>query len=278
MSADDDTRGREVLEENEEGYEVCEGEEEDEQEYVSWVAAEESHFRLKPLVIGLVVLCVVGVGAIVFATALTDPADKFDSAPILQDPSAQKTALSATGEGDRAFEAKMPEDRPRVVRAVDAPEAAEPDPSAPEAAAAPPEAVAVEPAPEPAVETESPAVEQAPVAVQSGYPEVLDQANKERNRKKKRELLRRAIELNPSGDEALATLAMMLMERGKTRTEALDLATKAVEANPDNGLGWLVIGYVKQVIGKAAEARDAYRKCASCSGPKRYVRECRQLG
>jgi Tfp pilus assembly protein PilF len=128
------------------------------------------------------------------------------------------------------------------------------------------------------VETPEPASEPAPAVEVADYAEIVEQATRERNRKKKQELLRQAIEVNPSGDEALATLAMMLMERGKTRNEALDLATRAVEANPDNGLGWLVIGYVKQVVGKPAEARDAYRKCAGCSGPKKYVRECRLLG
>jgi len=280
MSADDEARGADVVEEDEEEYE--EYEEEDEEEYERWAVVEESHFRLKPLVIGLVIFGIVGVGAIVFATALTDPADKFDSAPILQDPSDEQTALSATGDGDRAFEVKMPEDRPRVARAsepeIDVRSAEEPaateEPAAAEEplAEATPEAAAEEP-PQP-VET----AEKARVDAQAGYAEVLEQANQQRNRKKKQELLRQAIELDPAGDEALASLAMMLMERGKTRLEALDLANRAVEANPDNGLGWLVIGYVKQVIGKTAEAKDAYRKCANCSGPKRYVRECRLLG
>jgi hypothetical protein len=262
--------------EDEEGYEEA-----DTEEYERWVTVDRPDFRFKPLVIGLVICGVIGGAAVVLATSLPDPADKFDSAPVLQDPSEAKTALSITGSNDRSFSVEMPEDRPRAARAVQATAAAAP--VADEQPAAEPPTVEPAPAveetvPEPPVEAEPAPAEPQPQAETAGYDEVLELARMQRNRRQKEELLRQAIELNPEGDEALATLAMMLMERGKTRTEALDLATRAVDANPDNGLGWLVIGYVKQVIGKAAEAKDAYRKCAGCSGPKKYVRECRLLG
>jgi hypothetical protein len=281
------------VEEAEEEYEEYEDEEEydeDDEErvedYERWAGSEESTFHFKPLVIGLVIAGIVGVGAVVFATSISDPADKFDSAPIIQDPSEDDAPLSISGESERTFTVEMPEDRPRPARADDGEEEIELSASEPDQAATPVPAVvevtppeAEEPVAQPEPEAvEPPPAETAPVAAPADYTDVLEQARKERNRKKKQDLLRQAIEINPSGDEALATLAMLLMERGKTRVEALDLATRAVEANPDNGLGWLVIGYVKQVIGKAAEAKEAYRKCAGCSGPKKYVRECRQLG
>jgi tetratricopeptide (TPR) repeat protein len=251
-------------------------EQEYDEDYDSWVSPERHSYHLRPLVIGLLVFAVVAAGAVAFAVSGSDPAAKFDSAPIVNVPE-EGSGLSATGVQGEPIEVKAPDARPRQQRKADPEPAiavAEPAPVVPEPVAEPEivetAAVVEEPPAEPVAE-----VVGEPAAQ---YDEVLAQAKKERKRKVKQELLRQAIELNPNGDEALASLALMLMERGKTREEALDLASRAVEANPDNGLAWLVIGYVKQVVGKAAEARDAYRKCAGCSGPKRYVNECRQLG
>lgn len=268
--------------EDEEEYEGDEEYSEEAEEYERWVATEQPDFRFKPLVIGLVIFGVIGVGAAVLATSLTDPADKFDSAPVLQDPSEAKTALSVTGTSDRSFAVEMPEERPRAARAVQPTTESAAVVDGPAAEAAPavvePAPAAEEPAPEPEVVEEPAVAEPPPQTETAGYDDLLAQAKKQRNRRQKEELLRQAIELNPQGDEALATLAMLLMERSKTRDEALGLAARAVETNPDNGLGWLVIGYVKQIVGKVAEAKEAYRKCAGCSGPKRYVVECRRLG
>lgn len=248
----------EIVEEVEDLDPDGEREDEDEElEYESWAVVGESTFHLKLLVIGLVILGFAGIGAIVFATALNDPAAKFDNAPIVNMPS-EGTPLAVTGTEDRSLEVKMPEDRPRSAKPVEA--------SAP--------------SPSPTIEepTEKPIQQETQTDDGPTYSEILAQAKQERRAKHKKELLREAITINPAGDEALATLAMMLMERGNTRAEALELASRAVEANPDNGLGWLVIGYVKQLVGKTAEARQAYRKCAGCSGPKRFVSECRRLG
>ncbi|MDJ0762446.1 MAG: response regulator [Myxococcota bacterium] len=92
-----------------------------------------------------------------------------------------------------------------------------------------------------------------------------------------RKYLRQAIAANPSGDQALALLATKLMENKSTRSEAFSLATRAVTANPENAMAWLSIGYIHQLEGRAAESRAAYKKCAACSGPALYVRECRRL-
>jgi len=283
MSSNDGIHSNEVLE-NEEEYEEDDPEGEAEEEYERWVASQEPGFRFKPVVIGLLVAAVVGVGAVVLATTINDPADRFDSAPILQKPS-DETASVDLGEMDRALSVTTPEDRPRPSSPASEDEATQDlgDPEAadqpqPEVAEAEIPAAAPEPVPAPEVEVVPAQAEAASNDEPAEYTVVLEQAGKERSRKKKQELLRQAIALNPNGDEALATLALILMEGGKTRDEALDLASRAVAANPDNGLGWLVIGYVKQVGGKSAEAKEAYRRCAGCSGPVKYVRECRQLG
>ena len=95
--------------------------------------------------------------------------------------------------------------------------------------------------------------------------------------KDKLELLRGAVEIYPRGDEAYATLASMLMEKRDSRTQALQLARKAVEINPDNGMAWLVVGYVNYLEGDKEQSQEAYKKCADCSGPRMYVNECRRL-
>jgi tetratricopeptide (TPR) repeat protein len=263
-------------------------EEEQDEDYERWVTPDRRGRHLKPLVIGLVAFALLAVGAVSLAVAFTDPADKFDSAPIINVPG-ETSALSATAAEEGPVRVEMPDSDP-VAAANEAAvvlSSAEPAPEAePELAPAEP-AVETEPPVEDVVAepvvaaVEEPAEEHPAPILGDGndrYDELMEQVRKARGRKAKEELLRQAIEVNPKGDDALATLAMMLMERGKTRDEALGLAKRAVEVNPDNGLAWLVIGYVKQVVGKAAEAKDAYRKCAGCSGPKKYVRECRLLG
>ncbi len=96
-------------------------------------------------------------------------------------------------------------------------------------------------------------------------------------RKKKIDLYRKALEINPSSDVAAAGLAIELLESKQTRQEALLFAQKAVAVNSDNAAGWLAIGYIRQLEGKSEEAKDAYKKCAACSGPSEYTRECRRL-
>lgn len=117
------------------------------------------------------------------------------------------------------------------------------------------------------------AVADSPVA----YEALLAKAKSARGGKARIGLLREAIGVNPRGDEALAELALLLMELPKTRKEALDLAERAAAVNSQNATAWLVVGYVRQLEGNMVEARKAYAQCAQAQGPKKYVRECRGL-
>lgn len=96
-------------------------------------------------------------------------------------------------------------------------------------------------------------------------------------RRKKISLLRQALAIDPTNDGALASLAIQLLEIKQTRPEALALALQSVALNPDNAMGWMAKGYILQLDDKPDEAKDAYRKCAECSGPSEYTLECRRL-
>jgi DNA-binding response OmpR family regulator len=224
---------------------------------------EEDHWReepgrgaspLKPVVVVIAVLAVLGIaGVVFFQDKLGGPKD-FDSAPVI----AARPSVDEPGP-------------PNLVKA-------EPKPSEPEPATGPeakPEQKP-EPEPEPAVGPE-PEPEPEPVAVDAAaYEELLTKALK-KPRKQKLELLREAVTANPAGDRALGELAVLLMERKDTREEALGFARRAVDVNPDNGQAWLAIGYIHQLEGDGQASKDAYRKCAACSGPALYVGECKRL-
>jgi DNA-binding response OmpR family regulator len=172
-------------------------------------------------------------------------------------------------------------DAPRVAVPTEPQAPAAPAP-APRATAAPAPQPPTAPAPAPQPMAAAPgaptpaAVAVAPAAATPSYEELLAKAKKA-GWKQRQDLLRQAIAANPSGDEALATLASLLMDKAASRAEALDLATRATTANPDNAMAWLVVGYVNQLNGKVADSNAAYKRCASCSGPKMYVGECRRL-
>ena len=86
---------------------------------------------------------------------------------------------------------------------------------------------------------------------------------------------RRAIELNPEGDEALAELGRLMLGRQRTR-EASNLAQRATAIDPTNALGWITLGAARQMRGDRDGARQAYQSCARLgSGP--YVKECRAM-
>lgn len=109
------------------------------------------------------------------------------------------------------------------------------------------------------------------------YEVMLEQALKTAPRAARIERLHEVIELYPEGDEALARLSILILENPRTRPEALDLAERATSVNPDNAMGWIAIGYIHQLGGARSKAREAYQRCASASGPKRYVQDCRNM-
>jgi DNA-binding response OmpR family regulator len=86
---------------------------------------------------------------------------------------------------------------------------------------------------------------------------------------------RRAIALNPEGDEALAELARLMLARQHTR-EATELAERATALEPSNSLAWVTLGAARQMRGDRQGARQAYQSCAKL-GRGRYVEECRAM-
>jgi CheY-like chemotaxis protein len=270
--------------------------------------------RAKPIAITIFVLAIVGVGTFLYIRSRGPSVKDFDSAPILQEGStptpdqtqpyegAQLVAggggeqLAAGGEEPAAGGEEPAAGGEEPAAGGEEPAAGGEEPAAggeepaaggeePAAGGEEPAAGGEEPAAggeEPAAGSEEPAAGgEEPVAPAgdvdlAAYEDLLAQAAK-KGGKKKAALLREAIAVNPQGDKALADLSLLLMEGRKTRDEALGLAQQAVRANDDNALAWLVIGYIYQVSGKRPESREAYRKCSECTGPRRYVNECRRL-
>jgi len=247
-------------------------EEEDDDE--EWAAEErEPAGLLKPVIAIVVILLLAGAGLAIWKLGKWGPRD-FDDAPILQKPVGDLSPLVVSA-GEPIQQPMQPENVGAAasgdpgVDAGEAPEAVGGNVAAPDAGAG-----------EPAVGgTEEPVAGGAGVPIGApdlvAYEDLLAQA-RNKPRKVRIDLFRQAIAINPAGDQALAELAVMLMET-KARDEALELAERAVAANPDNGQAWLAIGYIHQLMNMRQESREAYRKCAMCSGPATYVRDCKRM-
>ena len=96
-------------------------------------------------------------------------------------------------------------------------------------------------------------------------------------RRKKIAIYREVLAINPADDRALAGLSIQLLEAKQTRPEALELAQQAIVINSDNAVAWMAKGYVLQLEDQMDAAKEAYRRCAECSGPTEYTRECGRL-
>lgn len=153
-----------------------------------------------------------------------------------------------------------------------------------------PEAIAV-PAGE-APEVEEPVAEVAPVAPDeepavAGAAPIDSPAAYEDAMKRARELDRKAntkgaiaayeeaLALDANSSEALGKLAFHQLNRGKN-AEAIELANRAVAADPTNSEGWIVLGAARHALHDREGAREAYRKCAEL-GTGSYVQECRHM-
>ena len=164
-------------------------------------------------------------------------------------------------------------------------------PVAPAPVAAPTDpSVAPAPAPVPAPAPQPPLV--APVAPQPPEPELpageiseedqkkiaaLLKKGRRSGTRKRIKLLNEVLEIDPNSDEVLSLLALAMMDSRKTREEALGVAKKAIELNPQNARAWLVIGYMQQVDGDKDESKISYKKCAEGKGPADIVGECKRL-
>ncbi len=233
----------------------------------SWMPAPRSSSGSRPFVIAFFVIAALGGGAYgIMMSGIIGGVKDFEDAPILQPDLVKKKDGKASLAKAEPLVATAPEE------AIEP--AAEP---VEEPVAEPVEEPVAEPVEEPVAEpVEEPVAEPAAATDLGAYEDLLAQA-KRKPRKKKVELLRQAIVANPQGDVALAELAVIFMEGKKTREEALDYGLRAVAANPDNAQAWLAIGYIYQLNNNRAQSKDAYRKCAACSGPRMYVRDCKLM-
>jgi tetratricopeptide (TPR) repeat protein len=84
----------------------------------------------------------------------------------------------------------------------------------------------------------------------------------------------RALVLRPRASVALAGKAQAHLKLNE-RAAAKQFAELAVGADPRNGLGWIVLGAVEELLGAPTAAQDAYRHCAD-QADGAYVPDCRK--
>ncbi|MDW8246848.1 MAG: tetratricopeptide repeat protein [Sandaracinaceae bacterium] len=113
---------------------------------------------------------------------------------------------------------------------------------------------------------------------EQSYEALLAQARKLHSPSRQIPLLERAIELNPNGSEALSQLAYALINKGgrSNLERARELAERAVQSDPQNAQGWLVLGAARSELGDRAGAREAKERCVQ-QGKGPFVAQCRTL-
>jgi Flp pilus assembly protein TadD len=84
-----------------------------------------------------------------------------------------------------------------------------------------------------------------------------------------------AADRAPADSNVLSRLAFGYLNRGRN-TDAAAFAARAVEAEPSNSEGWIVLGAARGALGDRKGAKDAYRKCADL-GRGNYVAECKRM-
>ncbi|HKP59991.1 MAG TPA: tetratricopeptide repeat protein, partial [Polyangiales bacterium] len=168
-------------------------------------------------------------------------------------------------------------------------EPAQPRAAEPEAPADPTPAAADPSAPEqPAQHAEAPAAEQP--AAPSGEPvaegggdeldaaAVLEEARKLDEAGKAKQALalyESAAQRLPRNSTVLSRLAFGYLNRGRNN-DAVNYAARAVDIDPTNSEGWIVLGAGKYTLGDRKAAKDAYRKCVDL-GRGAYVAECKRM-
>ena len=117
-----------------------------------------------------------------------------------------------------------------------------------------------------------------PPAPTGAYATLLEEAEGLERRGRRRqaeEKYREAIAANPEGSGALANLAFMLLNRGRSQ-EAADLAGRATAVDATSSKGWITLGAARQNLRDAAGAREAYGRCVEVGqGP--FVNDCRLM-
>ena len=87
------------------------------------------------------------------------------------------------------------------------------------------------------------------------------------------ELLRRAIEIDPSNHAAMNYLGYMFADRGVSLAQALALTSKAVEMDADNGAYLDSLGWTLFRLGRYAEAMDPLMRAAKLIPGEPVVRD-----
>ena len=141
--------------------------------------------------------------------------------------------------------------------------------------------VAAEPAPNQlAPAASAPVRDGAPAATDTlpSYEELIGVAaafaRKGRNRQAL-EAYQRALDAQPTAAAALAGIAYVHLNAGDQGLAKM-FAERAVESDPTNSQGWIVLGAARALLGERAAAREAYRKCAT-EAVGSYVLECQRL-
>jgi Flp pilus assembly protein TadD len=112
----------------------------------------------------------------------------------------------------------------------------------------------------------------------SGFASMMNTANTLYRRGQNEEALdayHRALSFWPDAPQALSRIAVVHLNLGDN-AKARQHAARAVEVDPTNSEGWIVLGAALEALRDRPGAIAAYRKCATLgSGP--YVTECRRL-
>ncbi|MBN1653686.1 MAG: hypothetical protein JXA30_07910 [Deltaproteobacteria bacterium] len=95
-----------------------------------------------------------------------------------------------------------------------------------------------------------------------------------RTRKQAVEEYKRALTLNPNGDDALRKLSYYYLNQGRG-SEAEQYAERAVRANQENSQSWLLLGAARDALNDREGAQQAYRNCAQGKGA--FATQCKTL-
>lgn len=114
-------------------------------------------------------------------------------------------------------------------------------------------------------------------AASDGYEELVAQARKAKGRGRQAQaLLEKAVEIRPDGEEAIALLARVSLDREQWK-KALVYAERAIDQNPKNAEAFLVKGSAAQMLGDKAAARAGYRQYLKLSPKGRDAAEIRHI-
>jgi DNA-binding response OmpR family regulator len=89
------------------------------------------------------------------------------------------------------------------------------------------------------------------------------------------ELYESAAQRLPVNSTVVGRLAFAYLNRGRD-ADAVRFAERAVELDPTNSEGWIVLGAGRQQLGDRKAAKEAYKQCAEM-GKGAYLAECKRL-